>query len=358
MTNNLSLTKSKNIIFLYAEITPYLIGCLNYFIRKNKSFKLHIVYNNIFKNLEIKEKYGLSFISNKDFSDKDDLFKFCFHLNPCVLIVSGRMFNDYLYVSKRMKDITTRVTVQDTIYKNSLKQIITSKLSNILYLRYFDKFWGIGELQKKFARSIGFKGEDIFDGFYVADRKFFENCNICSFKNKDLNILFIGRLVKEKNIIRLIEVIERINKTSNSKHKVTIIGNGPLIDRIKQHNVVNYLGLKTQDEIIEIAIKCDVFCLPSTYEPWGVVTHEMAALGLPIISSILCGSSYDLVEEGYNGYKFNPHSDESIETAFKKFISLSQIEKRNHSSNSISIAKKINHDNWNKTILSIINNNI
>ena len=349
------MTKSKNIIFLYAELTPYLIGCLNYFIKKNEIYKLYIVYNNVFAKLEIENKFGCSFISNKKFQSQEELFKFCVNLNPCVLIVSGRMSSDYLYVSRSMRGLTTRVTVQDTLYRNSFKQIITRKLSYILYLRYFDKFWGVGELQRKFAKDIGFKDENIFNGFYVADKKFFEKSNIFSFKNKNLNILFIGRLVKEKNIIRLLEVINKINHKNNSNHKVTIIGSGPLIDKIKEYDVVNYLGLKTQDRIIEIALKCDVFCLPSVYEPWGVVTHEMAALGLPIIASNLCGSSFDLVEEGYNGFKFNPYSNKSIETAFQNFISLTQTEKSNQSSNSISISKKINHDNWNQTILSIIN---
>ena len=81
----------------------------------------------------------------------------------------------------------------------------------------------------------------------------------------------------------------------------------------------------------------------------------MSALGLPILASELCGSSYDLVQEGYNGFKFNPYDKLSIKAAFENFISLSADAKRELSSNSIKISKKITHENWNQSILSIIN---
>ena len=351
----MSLTESKNIIVLYAELTPYFIGSLDYLIEKHPLIKLYVVYNNIFKNLKVEENSQCKFFNRKEFKSRNKLLKFCNNLNPCLLLVSGRMYKDYLYVSKRMKNKSIRVTVQDTLYNDSFKQFIIKKISNFLYMQYFDKFWGIGEPQKKFAKDIGFKEKDILNGFYVADKKFFSKSKIFTYTNKDLNILFIGRLIKEKNILKLIDIIEKINYENKSHHKITIIGDGYLVNKIKESNIVNHLGIKTQDEIIDIALGCDVFCLPSIYEPWGVVTHEMSALGLPIIVSELCGSSYDLVKEGYNGFKFNPHNETSIKIAFENFISLSLIEKRELSSNSIKISKKITHENWNKSILSLIN---
>ena len=351
----MSSIKARNIIFLYAELTPYFIGCLDYFTEKNPSYKVHVIFKDVFTNIKLKESPGIRFISDEVFNSRENLFKCCFDLKPCLLFVSGRMYSNYLYVAKMMKNITIRVTVQDTIYTNSLKQILTRKFSYILYMQYYDKFWGIGKLQKKFANDIGFRDQDIFNGFYVADNKFFKKSKVFAYEGKDLNILFIGRLVKEKNILRLINVINKINYEENSNHKISIIGHGPLINKIREYKIVNYLGLKTQNEIIEIALKCDVFCLPSIYEPWGVVTHEMTALGMPIIASKLCGSSHDLVNEGYNGFTFNPYDKSSIKGAFEKFISLSKSEKRNLSLNSIEISKKITHDNWNQTIISILN---
>ena len=351
--NNLSRTK--NIIFLYAELTPYLLGSLNYFSNKNPLISINVIYNNAFKNIEVIDKKHCKFHKKETFKSKNDLLYFCNSLNPKALFVSGRMFKDYLYVAKRFKNKTIRVTIQDTMYYPSFKQFFKKIFRNFFYKQYFDKFWGVGESQKRYGLEVGFNERNILNGFYVADKKFFSRAKIFTYHNNDLNILFIGRLVKEKNILSLVEVINKINSENKSNHIITIIGEGYLANKIKESNYVNYVGLKTQEKIIEIALDCDVFCLPSIYEPWGVVSHEMSALGLPILASELCGSSYDLVHEGYNGFKFNPYNKMSIKTAFENFISLSAEAKRELSSNSIKISKKITHENWNQSILSIIN---
>jgi len=344
-----------NIVFLYAEVTPYLMGCINSFCENENDKKIYLFYLNLFKNIKPLAKKNLEIIPKKDFKSSKDLIIFIKKIYPKSIIVSGRMDKDYLEVARYFKNSINIVTAQDTIYKNSLKQLIQSLFSNYLYTRYFSKFWGIGSAQTRFAKRIGFKNEDIKEGFYVADKIFFNNNITIEYNNEtDLNILFIGRLVKEKNILRLIKSIETINKKSNSKHRLVVIGEGKELNKILKYKSVKYLGLKSQNEIIEIAKICHVFCLPSTYEPWGVVVHEMSALGLPILSSINCGSSFDLVKDGINGFKFNPFSKISITESINKFISLNNNEKSEFSKNSKLISSKINHEKWIKTLNSFL----
>ena len=86
-----------------------------------------------------------------------------------------------------------------------------------------------------------------------------------------------------------------------------------------------------------------------------VVTHEMTALGLPVLISKNCGS-IDLVKSGKNGFVFDPLDYNSMITAIRKFILLPKAEKMQFSLNSIKISKTINHDLWNKTLHSLICN--
>jgi glycosyltransferase involved in cell wall biosynthesis len=344
----------KKIMFLYAELTHYLLGCIDEYSKLNKSNLIKVIYLNKFHNLSLKHNNSYEFISNEKFKTKRELLSYCENFNPNILIISGRMSKDYLYVAKKLKNTSIRVTVQDTLYKRSMKQFLIKIFKEVLYKRYFDKFWGVGSLQTKFALDIGFDKKDIKEGFYVADKKFLNNSSIVDFKNKFLNILFIGRLVKEKNIIKLAEAIDSINNSSNSKHKLIVIGEGYLKNEIQNYECVEYEGSKSQDDIIEIALKCDVFCLPSIYEPWGVVTHEMCSLGLPILISNMCGSSEDLVINKHNGFKFNPFDISSIKKAILNFSNLDRDTKLKFSKNSIELSKKINHELWSNNLNSFL----
>lgn len=345
--------ETKNIIFLYPEITSYFLGCINHFSENFPKINIHIVYDTIFKKVLLNNNIDYSLIQKNEFYSKKDLCDFCLNLNPSLIIISGRMYGEYLYVAKKFKNICPRVTAQDSIYTNTFKQFIIKRFSFFLYRRYFDKFWGVGSLQRKFALEISYRNEDIYNGFYVADKIFFEASREHNFSKKNLTFLFVGRLVNEKNILTFIRIIELINKEDNVKHKINIIGSGYLKDKLLEFKCVDYKGLLNQKEIISIAHQSDVFCLPSKYEPWGVVTHEMAALGLPILISNKCGSA-DLVKNEINGFKFDPLNDFSMISAIKKFTSLSNSQKKDFSLNSIKISKTITHTLWNKTLLSLI----
>lgn len=73
--------------------------------------------------------------------------------------------------------------------------------------------------------------------------------------------------------------------------------------------------------------KADVFCLPSLYEGYPNVEAEAMSCGLPILCSNVCENPY-IVEEGVNGFLFNPESPENIATAIHKMIGLTKTERQ------------------------------
>ncbi len=348
------MQKKQNIIFLYAELTPYFVGCLNFFFNSYTNFNILVVYDDKFRTV-ITDNIRFNLKEKNDFKTKKELLEYCKKFQPSLILISGRMFKDYLFVARKFKGICKTVTVQDTVYSKTFKQFIIRLFSQVLYRRYFDYFWGVGELQEKFALSIGYKKENTFKGFYVADKIFFKANKKNNFNPKNMNFLFIGRLVKEKNILRLVKIIKSINKRDKSSHYITIIGDGYLRSDILKYSCVRYEGLLPQNQIIKFALNSDVFILPSLYEPWGVVTHEMSALGLPLLLSEKCGSSFNLVENGVNGFTFNPKSNNSIISAIDSFFSLSLKEKKEFSLNSIIKSKSISHESWNNTLIELTN---
>jgi len=346
---------SKNILFLYAQVTPYFLGCINNYTNSNPNNNIVIIYLDFFKTLKSDSKKKYQIIPKDKFTSRNEIKDFIIKFNPSVILVSGRMDNDYLYIARSFATKIKRVSLQDTMYQKTFKQLLQSIFSQYLYRQYFDKFWGVGISQTNFAKRIGFNSSDISEGFYVADKTFFDDNITFDYNNiNEFNFLFIGRLVREKNVINLAKAIESINVQNKCNHQLTIIGEGKELSKLKKFNCVNHLGFKTQNEIIDIAKECHAFCLPSIYEPWGVVVHEMAALGLPILSSIKCGSSYNLVIDNFNGFKFNPFKMKSIIECLNNFILLDNEKKKKFSINSNLIARKINHINWNNTLNSFL----
>jgi len=55
-----------------------------------------------------------------------------------------------------------------------------------------------------------------------------------------------------------------------------------------------------------------VLVLPSVAEPWGLVVNEAIACGLPVLVSQGCGAAADLVENGQNGFVFDPLDGEDF----------------------------------------------
>lgn len=62
------------------------------------------------------------------------------------------------------------------------------------------------------------------------------------------------------------------------------------------------------------------FILPSRSEPWGVVIHEFAAAGLPLICSDRCGAAAVFLIPGLNGLRFKAKDVDSLTRQLLRII--------------------------------------
>ncbi|MEE8479036.1 MAG: glycosyltransferase, partial [Candidatus Neomarinimicrobiota bacterium] len=54
---------------------------------------------------------------------------------------------------------------------------------------------------------------------------------------------------------------------------------------------------------------------------WGLVVNEAMLCRLPIIVSTKCGCQPELVEEGINGYSFDPNNENRLTNLMQGFVS-------------------------------------
>lgn len=76
--------------------------------------------------------------------------------------------------------------------------------------------------------------------------------------------------------------------------------------------LVYFPGFRQIDELPRFYAHAGCFIHPALEEPWGLVINEAMACGLPILSSNNVGAAEELVEDGVNGWKFDPNDVEAL----------------------------------------------
>lgn len=138
---------------------------------------------------------------------------------------------------------------------------------------------------------------------------------------EEINILFVGRIYKQKNLHRVIEAIELLNKQKfNLKYNVvgSIIDN-EYFEKLKQSNYFNYLGEKNKEEVLSIMNDNDLFIMPSENETFGLVYVEAISQNLPILFTENEGIDQYFPENKY-GIAVNAYDVNSIQNGIVKLI--------------------------------------
>ena len=120
---------------------------------------------------------------------------------------------------------------------------------------------------------------------------------------------------------RYLEMTEKleIGNRKSEIWKLVLLGDGPLRESLKSQittlNLCDHVllpGFKQYDELPAYFGLAGAFVHASTTEQWGLVVNEAMASGLPVIVSNRCGCAADLVQEGVNGFTFDPCNVEQL----------------------------------------------
>lgn len=114
-------------------------------------------------------------------------------------------------------------------------------------------------------------------------------------------ILFVGRIVKEKG---LIELVEAFNDLSTKHDGVTLMLIGP-DDEGLMPNLKKLVKLENQNRLIfdglsnspeKYMAAADIFCLPSYREGFGLAALEASSCALPVVGTQIHGLSDAVIE--------------------------------------------------------------
>lgn len=154
--------------------------------------------------------------------------------------------------------------------------------------------------------------EDIFNTLNKLNA---EGINVKSAR-EDFHLIHVGRLVKWKRVDLLIEAVNKL-KESFPQIKLTIVGNGPEMDSLKDlaeklevHARIEFTGaIYDTVELSKRFLAAKVYVLAGM---GGLSINEAMCYSLPIVSSICDGTEEHLVFENRNGKIFESDNLDSL----------------------------------------------
>ncbi|MBU0763162.1 MAG: glycosyltransferase family 4 protein [Candidatus Altiarchaeota archaeon] len=137
-------------------------------------------------------------------------------------------------------------------------------------------------------------------------------------------ILFFGRMAYQKGPDLLLEAIpDIINEFYNARF--IFAGSGDMIAHIKGRaaylgvlHKIRTLGYVDEKTKMDLFKGCDLVCVPSRNEPFGIITLEAWACGKPVVACDVGGPS-EIIENFKTGVKVN-HDPASIAWGIKYFL--------------------------------------
>lgn len=130
-------------------------------------------------------------------------------------------------------------------------------------------------------------------------------------KDDDLVCIFVGRMVRDKGVEELVDVITLLHKAGLPVKLLIVGGREEGLDTLSTHTEKQ---IKDADYIIECGRQSDVrafikasklLVLPSYREGFGQVLVEANSLGIPVIASKIIGCK-NVINEGVNGLLCEP----------------------------------------------------
>ncbi len=134
--------------------------------------------------------------------------------------------------------------------------------------------------------------------------------DVDKFSNLPFNLLYLGRLSREKNIELLIKALGLLLKETENV-RLRIAGTGREHEYLKSFakssgldDYIEFVGFVTREEICELLSSSDILILPSRTEIFPNVLLEAMAVGVPVIASNV-GAVNELIRDGRDGLLFD-----------------------------------------------------
>lgn len=273
---------------------------------------------------EMNEKYDFVYCTYKEKNSTAYIRDLC---RDCDILIVGSADEEYYQDRLNYKKLTFKYSErlfktdeeEKDILKNKIKNLVCAKKNNHYLL-----------CASAYAREdynrIGLFKNKCFRWGYFPETFNYDIEDILNKKNNEqLNILWVGRLIKYKHPEILIECAQYLIDNNFNRFKITIIGDGELThqltDEINNNDLCRYFdvaGSIPSNEVRKYMLESNIFLFTSDkQEGWGAVLNESMNSGCAVIANNEIGATPYLIKNCENGIIYK-----NKEELFSKLLTL------------------------------------
>lgn len=201
------------------------------------------------------------------------------------------------------------------------------------------------EVEKQFMISKGVPADKIkviYSAPIVENRYdagyFRKKYNVCG----DM-VLFVGRRTRGKGYFSLVEAVEKVWQSCPETYFV-FIGDGEVVHKFKDKRIIE-LGWRDGFEKSSAYATCDVFCMPSYEEAFGIAYAEAWSFGKPVVGGNI-PALREIISEGKDGLLVMQNPEE-IANALVKLLKDKELRKTFGINGKRKLKEKFN---WDKVV--------
>ena len=188
--------------------------------------------------------------------------------------------------------------------------------------RKTDVIINISKYEQERAILNGIKKEKmcmIYNGIDEKIKERYKERNL-NFKKKKINLLFVGRLDKQKGLDLFLKIYNDVNL--NTLHLYVIgknITDKSFFDKssYKDNDKITWMGWIENSKLDLYYQNCDAVIIPSRWEGFGIVAIEAMKNKKAIIASNR-GALPELIQNGKNGYIFDMDNLSTLKTILQE----------------------------------------
>ncbi len=346
------------ILVLYEELARYFINCINELASEhNCEILIFCKQANSHAPFQFTNVHANIKIINRDEFTAEQMQEAAKNFSPDAVFIGGWSHRPYLELIKKLNPKRT-IMGFDNQWTGSLKQQVGAVYFKTFIKPYIKHAFVPGKEQSVFAKKLGFAESKITEGAYCCEYNLFNTYYTRYKSEKETHFpkrfLYVGRYAKEKAVDVLWSAFIDWQKENPNEWELWCLGKGDVAPPV--HEKIKHFGFLQPEEMGDIIKNTGVFVLPSTFEPWGVVVHEYAAAGFPLICSDKTGAAGMFLTENVNGFKVEAGNKKQLTEKMNKFSTLNQKELNAMAVQSTLMAAKITPRLWAERFIEMCKN--